>query len=239
MGPRLLRLSGVEYLISGIGDPSLPTPDGLDAMMDPVPGTRLFRVNGVLPRVYLAGATRILPDQAAREAVFDSEVVAGRRAILAPHPEAPMLASDAGLVDERVGSCELESFGECTHRRSLPSHPTERGGIPGTVRRWLERLARRSASSGPAGEPGHARESSCSPARMRLSSPTSRRAGESASRSPRFRCCFWRYFLPFGFVVVDYLGHGPAWNCAHGAPRTDRGISSRHLSSESRTMRFE
>ncbi len=110
-GAALLRLSGVEYLISGIGDPSLGTPDGLAAMMDPAPGTRLFRVNGVLPRVYLAGTTRILPDQVAREAVFDSEVVAGRRAILAPHPQAPMLASHVGLVDDRVGSCELESFG--------------------------------------------------------------------------------------------------------------------------------
>jgi len=85
----LLRLTGVEYLISGIGDPSLPTPNGLDAMMDPLPGTRLFRVNGVLPRVYLAGTTRILPDQAAREAVFDPDVVAGRRAILAPIPRHP------------------------------------------------------------------------------------------------------------------------------------------------------
>jgi hypothetical protein len=110
-GAALLRLSGVEYLISGVGDPSLPTPEGLEAMIDPVPGTRLFRVNGVLPRVYLAGTTRILSDQAAREAVFDPEVVAGRRAILAPHPEAPMLASDAGSIDESVGSCELESLG--------------------------------------------------------------------------------------------------------------------------------
>jgi hypothetical protein len=109
----LLRLTGVEYLISGIGDPSLPTPNGLDAMMDPLPGTRLFRVNGVLPRVYLAGTTRILPDQAAREAVFDPDVVAGRRAILAPHPEAPMLASDGGSIEQSqsVGSCELESLG--------------------------------------------------------------------------------------------------------------------------------
>jgi hypothetical protein len=106
----LLRLTGVEYLISGIGDPSLPTPEGLDAMMDPVPGTRLYRVNGVLPRVYLAGTTRILSDEAAREAVFDPEVVAGGRAILAPHPEAPMLVSDSGSIDESVGSCELESF---------------------------------------------------------------------------------------------------------------------------------
>jgi hypothetical protein len=107
----LLRLTGVEYLISGIGDPSLPTPIGLDAVMDPLPGTRLFRVNGVLPRVYLAGTTRILPDQAARTAVFDPDVVAGRRAILAPNPEAPMLASDGGSIDQSVGSCELESLG--------------------------------------------------------------------------------------------------------------------------------
>ena len=106
----LLRLTGVEYLISGIDRPSMPTPDGLDAMMDPLPGTRLFHVKGVLPRVYWAGTTRILPDQAAREAVFDPEVVAGRRAILAPNPEAPALASDAGSVGQSVGACELESF---------------------------------------------------------------------------------------------------------------------------------
>jgi hypothetical protein len=107
----LLRLTGVEYLISGIGDPSLPTPDGLDPMMDPLPGTRLFHVKDVLPRVYLAGTTRILPDQAARSAVFDPEVVAGHQAILAPHPEAPTIASDAESAEQTVRACELESFG--------------------------------------------------------------------------------------------------------------------------------
>ena len=106
----LLRLTGVEYLISGISDPSMPTPDGVEAMMDPLPGTRLFRVDRVLPRVYLAGTTRVLPDHAAREAVFDPEVVEGRRAILAPHPAAPLLAPDAGPVEQSAGACELESF---------------------------------------------------------------------------------------------------------------------------------
>ena len=42
--------------------------------------------------------------------MFDPEVVAGGRAILAPNPEAPTLASDAGSIDQSVGSCELESF---------------------------------------------------------------------------------------------------------------------------------
>jgi hypothetical protein len=107
----LLRLTGVDYLISGIGDPSRATPDGLEAMMDPTPGTRLFRVRNVLPRVYLAGTTRILPDQVAREAVFDPEVVAGRQAILAPSSEAPLLAPDAGSAEQAVPACELESFG--------------------------------------------------------------------------------------------------------------------------------
>jgi hypothetical protein len=107
----LLRLTGVEYLISGIGDPSLPTPEGLEAMMDPLPGTRLFRVNRVLPRVYLADTTRILPDPAARAAVFDPEVVAGRRAILAPNPEAAALVPGADFVERSVGTCDLESFG--------------------------------------------------------------------------------------------------------------------------------
>jgi hypothetical protein len=106
----LLRLTGVEYLISGIGDPSLPTPDGLEAMMDPLPGTRLFRVKDVLPRVYLAGTTRILPDQATREAVFDPAVTAGRLALLAPHPEAPTITSNDEPDDQTVGACELESF---------------------------------------------------------------------------------------------------------------------------------
>jgi hypothetical protein len=107
----LLRLTGVDYLISAIGDPSRATPDGLEAMMDPTPGTRLFRVRNVLPRVYLAGTTRILPDQLAREAVFDHEVVAGRQAILAPSSEAPLLASDPGSAEQAVPACELESFG--------------------------------------------------------------------------------------------------------------------------------
>ncbi|MGB8298885.1 MAG: YfhO family protein [Polyangia bacterium] len=106
----LLRLTGVDYLVTGIGAPSAPTPDGLDALMDPLPGTRLFRVKGVLPRVYLAGAIRILPDQAAREAVFDPEVVAGRRAILAPNPQPPTFPFDAEPVEQNVGVCELESF---------------------------------------------------------------------------------------------------------------------------------
>ena len=109
-GASLLRLTGIEYLISGLDTPSLPTPDGLEAMMDPLPGTRLFRVKDVLPRVYVAGAIRILPDQAAREAVFDPEVVAGRRAILAPSPQSPTFPSDTDPVDQSVGSCELESF---------------------------------------------------------------------------------------------------------------------------------
>ena len=107
----LLRLTGVEYLISGIGDSSLATPDGLEAMMDPTPGTRLFRVKNVLPRVYLAGTTRILPDHAAREAVFDPEVVAGRQAILAPSSETALLAADPGSAEQALPACELESFG--------------------------------------------------------------------------------------------------------------------------------
>jgi hypothetical protein len=109
-GASLLRLTGIEYLISGIDTPSLPTPDDLEAMMDPLPGTRLYRVKGVLPRVYLAGSIRSLPDQAAREAVFDPEVVAGRRAILAPNAQAPTLAADADSVEQSVDACELESF---------------------------------------------------------------------------------------------------------------------------------
>ena len=111
LGTALLRLTGVEYLISGVDRLSMPTPDGLEAMMDPLPGTRLFHVKDVLPRVYWAGATRILPDRAARTAVFDPEVVAGRRAILAPQPQAPTLAADADFVERSVGTCDLESFG--------------------------------------------------------------------------------------------------------------------------------
>ena len=107
----LLRLTGVEYLVSGIGDPSQATPDGLEAMMDPTPGTRLFRVKNVLPRVYLAGTTRILPDQATQKAAFAPEVIAGRQAILAPQPEAPTIASDGDPADQTVRACELESFG--------------------------------------------------------------------------------------------------------------------------------
>jgi hypothetical protein len=106
----LLRLTGVDYVISGIGDPSLPTPEGLVALMDPVPGARLFRVKNTLPRVYLAGTTRVLPDRMASHAVFDPWVVAGDQAIVARSPGAPMLTGESGAADTGAGGCELESF---------------------------------------------------------------------------------------------------------------------------------
>jgi len=79
-------------------------------MMDPVPGTRLYRVNGVLPRVYLRAQPASCPTLP-RAKPCSTLSGRGSTAILAPHPEAPTLASDAGSIDQSVGSCELESFG--------------------------------------------------------------------------------------------------------------------------------
>jgi hypothetical protein len=107
MGLDLLRLTGVEYAIL----PSAPAVHpGLRPILDPVPGVRLFRVADVLPRVYLAQAAEILPDGLAQRAVFASDIVSGKRVILAPKPAPPASVAVGQVEVDTVGDCRLTAY---------------------------------------------------------------------------------------------------------------------------------
>jgi hypothetical protein len=101
-GLDLLRLTGVTYAIL----PASATPQpGLQPLLDPAPGARLYRVEGALPRVYLAKTAVVSRDTEALSAVFQPNVVAGRSVVLAPSPAAlPTAAAVSGESDE--GQCE-------------------------------------------------------------------------------------------------------------------------------------
>jgi hypothetical protein len=102
-----LRLAGVEYAMLSVRDPRQPVERaGLQAMFDPLPGARLYRVTQVLPRVYLAGQAEILADEEVERRLYEPAVVAGATAWLAPDPQARALTGNPG----RAGTCELQSF---------------------------------------------------------------------------------------------------------------------------------
>jgi hypothetical protein len=103
-GLDLLRMTGVDYVVL---PSSLAGTPGLVPMMDPVPGARLFRVDGALPRVYLARPSTTSPYVFAPESLLAPEVVAGKRAVLAPanHP----LPEGTNPVDG-LGSCRMLAF---------------------------------------------------------------------------------------------------------------------------------
>jgi len=108
-GSSVLRLFAVDYALLPVADPSA-RPDrrvGFEPMMDPIPGARLYRVQDALPRVYLAGQAAVLDDARAQQAVFEPDVLAGGRVILAPSPQALGLE---GGAPSRAGACAVRSF---------------------------------------------------------------------------------------------------------------------------------
>jgi hypothetical protein len=106
-GPSSLRLIGAEYVI--LPQAIAPSPD-LQALLDPAPGVRLFRLANVLPRVYLARARSILPDPSAKVAIFDPEIVAGRSVVLAPTPAAPSTVAVGQTNGDPPGQCRLSGY---------------------------------------------------------------------------------------------------------------------------------
>jgi hypothetical protein len=79
----------------------------LDPLVDPLPGARLYRVPGALPRVFLARHAQVLTDDEALRRIYEPEIVAGTRAWLAPVSDPPVFAGPPG----RTGKCALESYG--------------------------------------------------------------------------------------------------------------------------------
>jgi hypothetical protein len=117
-GLDLLRLTGVAYAILPA---SATTSPGIRPLLDPVPGARLYRVDGALPRVYAAKTAAVFRDAEALSAVFQPNVIAGRAVVLAPTsgavPTATEVSGDGvsgdGVSDEGVsdeGHCQLIGY---------------------------------------------------------------------------------------------------------------------------------
>ena len=110
VGQSALRLLAADYAVLPVADPAAAKNDrpGLDPLMDPLPGARLYRVPEALPRVFLARHAEVLPDDQALRRIYEPEVVAGKSVWLAPDSEAPALSSSA--LPGRAGTCALESY---------------------------------------------------------------------------------------------------------------------------------
>jgi hypothetical protein len=124
VGQSALRLLGADYAVLPVTDPAAAKNDrpGLEPLMDPLPGARLYRVLGALPRVYLARHAEVLSDDEVVRRIYEPEVVAGESAWLAPDSGSLTFSAPPG----RSGICNLESYGNnrlvavCTAReRSL------------------------------------------------------------------------------------------------------------------------
>jgi hypothetical protein len=108
-----LRLASVGYAVLSVRDPrQSPERAGLQAMLDPLPGARLYRVTQTLPRVFLASHAEVVADAQAEARLYEPEVVAGNTVWLAPDPQAHAIPGAPG----RAGDCQLQSFSN--HRLS-------------------------------------------------------------------------------------------------------------------------
>jgi hypothetical protein len=108
IGQSSLRLLAADYVVLPVANPAAPPDDrpGLEPVLDPLPGARLYHVPGALPRVFLARHTEVLADPQALARLYQPEVVAGESAWLAPEGNPPVLAQSPG----RAGTCSLESY---------------------------------------------------------------------------------------------------------------------------------
>lgn len=107
-GQSVLRLLGARYALLPVEDPRDPEKrTGIEPMLDPLPGTRLYRVPGALPRVFLVGQAQVADDAAALRRILDPDVVAGRTVWLAPASGVQALL---GPADPPPGTCALDSY---------------------------------------------------------------------------------------------------------------------------------
>jgi hypothetical protein len=105
VGQSVLRLLGIGYAVLPIENPADPVEHrrGLEPMLDPLPGARLYRVPAPLPRVYLAGRAEAATDAQALARLFEPDVVEGKLALVA---SAEPLPGEVG----RAGTCALTAF---------------------------------------------------------------------------------------------------------------------------------
>jgi hypothetical protein len=107
-GQSVLRLLGARYSLLPVEDPrAAEKRSGIEPVLDPLPGTRIYRVPNALPRVFLAGRAQVVDDAQALGRIFDPAVVAGATALLASESAArPAL----GTSDAPPGMCALDSY---------------------------------------------------------------------------------------------------------------------------------
>jgi len=108
-GQSVLRLLGARYAVLPVEDPrpSRERRTGIEPVLDPLPGTRLYRVPGTLPRVFVVGQAQVLDDATAFRRILEPAVTSGSTAWLAPDRGAVPLA---GAADTPPGTCELDSY---------------------------------------------------------------------------------------------------------------------------------
>ena len=107
-GQSVLRLFGARYALLPVADPRDPDKrTGIEPMLEPLPGARLYRVPGALPRVFLLGQAQVADDATALRQILDPAVVAGRTAWLAPGSGVQALL---GPADAPPGTCVLDSY---------------------------------------------------------------------------------------------------------------------------------
>jgi hypothetical protein len=123
VGQDVLRLLGAEYAILPVEKPDAPDErDGLQPLLDPLPGARLYRVPDTLPRVYWAAHAEVATDKDAMARIFQPDVVAGRTVLLSPEGNLAPLTQAPG----RAGTCALESY---TNQRVVATCTGEQAGI--------------------------------------------------------------------------------------------------------------
>jgi hypothetical protein len=106
-GQSVLRLLGARYVLLPVDDSQDSKRTGIEPMLDPLPGARLYRVPGTLPRVFLVGQAQVADDALAMRRILDPAVVAGSTAWLAPESGAKSLV---GPADSPPGTCALDSY---------------------------------------------------------------------------------------------------------------------------------
>jgi hypothetical protein len=112
VGQSALRLLGAEFVVLPVSRPGLPLDDrpGLLPVLEPLPGARMYRVPGALPRVFLARHAEVLADEHALPRLFERDVVLGESVWLAPEHGARPLPAAPG----RAGECRLDAYANRT-----------------------------------------------------------------------------------------------------------------------------
>ncbi len=107
-GVTLLRLLAVDFALLAVRDPTAPDKRGdehYQALMDPLPGARLYKTKTALPRAYVVGAAAVLSEKRALHLLFTPEVVEGKIALIAEGQGGKPIRT----TPRRVGNCEILS----------------------------------------------------------------------------------------------------------------------------------